>query len=340
MLWNRVPDYRMAQLANIGLSIDNLTSQLLHRPHPAETVAPIFSKVYDVQIPPPETGSRQPIVVLGKDGAADYLLIQDLSSSNFRLAFDHWGFGGPQTGLISIPSCRKVRLHVIFDPNGRVAYAGIEGRATLLFYPIELYGWDAGNTFIGVNPYVGASATKKFAGTIQEVSPASVNRAANGTTNLALGKVVTQSSTGYANSGALLAVDGNTDGVFAKGSVTHTFPTANPWWEVDLGAVASIGSVQVWNRTDCCGQRLSDYWVFISEAPFAADDTPATLQVPCVWSNHQTSAPAPSMSISAGGIRGRYVRVQLAGSDTLSLAEVQVFGSMAPAVPTRSGCTL
>jgi len=70
----------------------------------------------------------------------------------------------------------------------------------------------------------------------------------------------------------------NTDGNFYDGSVTHTYLDTNAWWQVDLGVSATINSVAVWNRTDCCGDRLSDYWVFVSNTPFSATDTPATLQ--------------------------------------------------------------
>ena len=52
----------------------------------------------------------------------------------------------------------------------------------------------------------------------------------------------------------------------------------NAWWEVDLGASATVSSIVVWNRTDCCSNRLSDYWVFVSNTPFASTDTPTTLQ--------------------------------------------------------------
>jgi hypothetical protein len=44
------------------------------------------------------------------------------------------------------------------------------------------------------------------------------------------------------------------------------------------------------------------------------------------WSNHQTAVPYPSVRIAASGSTGRYVRVQLSGTNYLSLAEVQVFG--------------
>ncbi|NNE66638.1 MAG: hypothetical protein HKN33_08725, partial [Pyrinomonadaceae bacterium] len=83
--------------------------------------------------------------------------------------------------------------------------------------------------------------------------------------NLALNKAATQSSDfggdlGYASA----AIDGFTDGNFSVGSVTHTAEgpnkgTRDPWWEVDLGSVFEISKVKIYNRTDCCGERLSQF---------------------------------------------------------------------------------
>jgi hypothetical protein len=147
-------------------------------------------------------------------------------------------------------------------------------------------------------------------------------------TNLALGRAASQSSTySVASAAASSAVDGNTDGAFFDGSVTATNADTNAWWQVDLGASANINSIVIWNRTDCCGGRLGDYWVFVSNTPFSSSDTPATLQGrPGTFGSHQISAPNSSTSINVGG-QGRYVRVQLTGTDYLSLAEVQVFGT-------------
>jgi hypothetical protein len=153
-----------------------------------------------------------------------------------------------------------------------------------------------------------------------------------GNSDLARGKAATQSSTlpGYASAGAGSAVDGNSDGSFGDGSVTATNLDGNAWWQVDLGSSTAIGSIAIWNRTDCCGTRLSDYWVFVSDTPFGAADTPGTLQFRAgTWSSHQTSAPNPSTTIVAG-TQGRYLRVQLTNAGYLSLAEVQVFGPAAP----------
>lgn len=148
------------------------------------------------------------------------------------------------------------------------------------------------------------------------------------TANLAIGKAAAQSSTlaGYGPAAASQAVDGNTDGNFYDASVTHTNLDANAWWQVDLGTSAAVGSVVIWNRTDCCSDRLNDYWMFVSDTPFAASDTPATLQGrPGTWSNHQTTVPNPSSKIAVNAT-GRYLRVQLSGTNYLSLAEVQVLG--------------
>ncbi len=148
----------------------------------------------------------------------------------------------------------------------------------------------------------------------------------NVVTNLAQGKTATESSVAFGAT-ADRAVDGNTDGSWSNNSVTHTNFDANAWWNVDLGASGTINTISIWNRMDCCSSRLGDYWVFVSDTPFNPSDTPATLQSRAgTWSSHQTSAPNPSTNISVGGAKGRYVRVQLSGTDYLSLAEVQVFG--------------
>jgi hypothetical protein len=156
-------------------------------------------------------------------------------------------------------------------------------------------------------------------------------------TNLSQGKVASQSSTlpGYPTAVANSAVDGNTDGAFFDGSVTATNLDPNPWWQVDLGASAAVSSITIFNRTDCCGSRLSDYWIFISDTPFLATDTPTTLQGrPATFASHQTTAPNPSVTIPAVA-QGRYVRIQLSSAGYLSLAEVQVMGVGGVTTPTN-----
>lgn len=146
--------------------------------------------------------------------------------------------------------------------------------------------------------------------------------------NLARGKAATQSSQ-FGLTGAVAAVDGNTDGNYGNGSVAHTLLDKNAWWDVDLGASTSVASVVIWNRTDFGSERLQNYWVFVSDTPFGPSDTPATLKNKAgVWSSFQASSPCPSTRIYAEKALGRYVRIQFSGENYLSLAEVQVFGTL------------
>jgi len=73
--------------------------------------------------------------------------------------------------------------------------------------------------------------------------------------NIARTGKATQSSVGY-SSPASKAIDGNRNGSFASCSCTAS--ERNAWWEVDLGGEFAISSVAVWNRTDCCPERLDN----------------------------------------------------------------------------------
>jgi hypothetical protein len=150
--------------------------------------------------------------------------------------------------------------------------------------------------------------------------------------NLALapGTVKTQSSLTWGGV-AERAADGNTNGHYWAHSVTHTNSGPNQWWQVDLLSPATISSIVIWPRTDCCTELLSNYWVFVSNTPFGALDTPATLQNRAnTWSNYQAAAPSASSGTTLQvNYPGRYVRVQMNNQVHLSLAEVQVMGTWA-----------
>ncbi|MCH2177527.1 MAG: DUF1553 domain-containing protein [Mariniblastus sp.] len=77
--------------------------------------------------------------------------------------------------------------------------------------------------------------------------------------NIALQGVATQHSTAFGGP-AQYAIDGNTDGVFAHKSVTHTATVENPWWELDLGREQSIDKIVLWNRKEA-SNRLSNFSV-------------------------------------------------------------------------------
>lgn len=146
--------------------------------------------------------------------------------------------------------------------------------------------------------------------------------------NLAIGRPAAQSSTYRADGPAANAVDGRTDGNYFDGSVTHTGKDPNAWWEVDLGAVRSLQSVIVFNRTDQAADRLTDFYVLVSSKPFGSRSLDQLLEDKSIWRRRHTGTVNGSVTINAKA-QGRYVRIQLAGANFLSLAEVQVMGDAA-----------
>lgn len=134
--------------------------------------------------------------------------------------------------------------------------------------------------------------------------------------NIAYSKNTAQSSTGYGGVSAR-AVDGDNSGLWGAGTVTHTtnFESTPTWWEVYLGNDIEIGEIKLWNRTDCCSTRLSDFYVTVYDSTGAV-----------TWTEFISNTPNPAQSIYLPGIIGSTVRVELTNVGVaLSLAEVQVY---------------
>ena len=146
-------------------------------------------------------------------------------------------------------------------------------------------------------------------------------------TNLALGGVASQSSVfaGLDFLDADRANDGNRDGNFEAGSLTHTDLDVEAWWQIDLGNRYQLQRIELYNRTDCCSESLSNFYVLVSDQPFSDAGLTSQLSNPAVTAFSVPFA-AGADEIVGLGITGRYVRVQLAGTDYLQLAEVEVYG--------------
>lgn len=134
--------------------------------------------------------------------------------------------------------------------------------------------------------------------------------------NVALGGTAEQSST--TNGGdASRAIDGDTNGAWSGGSVTHTSgDEANPYWELFLAEEVTMDRIVIHNRTDsCCSERLSSFIVFVW-------DESGTRTLRRVIS----AAPDSSVTIDVSGKQGYRVRIKQQLANTpLTLAEVQVF---------------
>ena len=151
--------------------------------------------------------------------------------------------------------------------------------------------------------------------------------------NLARGGTATQINTDFGGTPER-AIDGNTSGIFGNGSMTHTANTPGSFWEVALAGVSTIDEIVLWNRTECCQHRLSNFRLSILDAD----------RVEVFGGDHFTdmSFPAtPDYAVAVGGVDGLIVRIERLGPDTdgnnfVSLAEVQVFGIGPPVEPPKS----
>jgi hypothetical protein len=114
------------------------------------------------------------------------------------------------------------------------------------------------------------------------------------------------------------AVDGNTDGIFYKRSVTHTGNEYQSWWELMLDESADIEDILLYNRMDCCMNSLNNFAVQL-------------LDENCAPVTESIVQPAGTGSIARvnipGGAEARAVVVQLQETGVLSLAEVEIYGA-------------
>ncbi len=101
----------------------------------------------------------------------------------------------------------------------------------------------------------------------------------------------------------------------------HTGDSTEPWWQVDLGDVAPLERVVIWNRREAA-ERAARIRVLLS------DDGEVFRQV----YQHDGSrfggrANGSPLSVELKGNAGRYLRLALDGRQFLHLDEVEVFGA-------------
>ena len=137
--------------------------------------------------------------------------------------------------------------------------------------------------------------------------------------NIALNKVAVQTSVCCGDAWASRAVDGNSDGNFFHDSVTHTNKHEQTYWRVDLGASCVVQKVVIYNRVDCCGERLQIFDVTLEDFAFRP-----LKSYYFEWGELDKFEFGGSDAPLVGGVE--HVRVRLRRKDFLSLAEVQVFG--------------
>ncbi len=103
---------------------------------------------------------------------------------------------------------------------------------------------------------------------------------------------------------------------------------------VDLEAAYHITSVRIWNRVDCCGDRLTPLQVELLTWV-----TPAQQWIICNYLNITPAVAGAVHNVSCGGVVASEVKLTLLHADYLTLCEVEVWG-IAVSIKSAAYCRL
>jgi len=120
---------------------------------------------------------------------------------------------------------------------------------------------------------------------------------------------VKQSSVSHGGD-AVKAVDGNNSGQWSSRSCACTTNRGNNWWSVGLNSTKSVSSVVIYNRLDCCQQRIDGAKVYVGDVECG--------EVAYV-------ANVSKYRVQCNGAVGSDVKITL-NDEYLTLCEVEVFG--------------
>ncbi|XP_051780980.1 uncharacterized protein LOC114666204 isoform X7 [Erpetoichthys calabaricus] len=128
-------------------------------------------------------------------------------------------------------------------------------------------------------------------------------------------------------------IDGNRNGIFRKGSCTHTQKDTPSWWRVNLKATYAVSTVVVYNREDCCDSILMGAEIRVG------DSRDVSKQVKC--GTITAVYPGSAHTICCYGMKGQFVSVVLP-NQYLTLCEVEVYGEPVPTecAPARNAINL
>lgn len=244
------------------------------------------------------------------------------SESNFAISNDEYSgskaakvtsSSGKIEQTVSISKNTNYELKAWVNGNGKLSIGGSTNDFSTSSYQQITVSFNSGNatsaTILGKRDS-GDVRFDAFTLTGEEVTT-------SGRVNLALGRKVKQSSN-YSSTKfkAEAAVDGDTGGNIRGGDdVTHTRYENNPYWQVYLDGDVNIEEIKIYNRTDCCADRLKNFDVFVYN------------KANNLVFKHTISGQADAVeSIPTNGVVGYRVRIKLKDKNYLSLAEVEVFG--------------
>lgn len=228
--------------------------------------------------------------------------------------------GGTKLARIAVPEDEEVEICIKQVSAGFMHTAVVSAEG-------ELYCWGSNRSGCCGQPLVQAFIPK----------PTAVGFFFTRPTNVGLGKKAYQSST-FNSREAKFAVNGRKEGLGVN-KCTCTQQESQPWIEIDLGRMAVIERIVIWNRTDIPQDRdqprdlftarLFPCWVMVGRDPFPKSANIISLKEglrTAVARAKLTEDRRVSTWRCPSNTQGRYVRVQLEKYNSLTVAEIEVYG--------------
>lgn len=132
--------------------------------------------VLDVTWPRAVEGSKLPLVSTGEAKRADFLVFEILTEGRARLAYDHWGSGGPASEPFPYQPGVRQRLEILLpslpaSPPRMKAPLRVAVDDKVRFEAVvRSHGRQPGQIFLGINPIGGTSCQTRFDGTIEHAN--------------------------------------------------------------------------------------------------------------------------------------------------------------------------
>jgi len=157
--------------------------------------------------------------------------------------------------------------------------------------------------------------------------------------NVALGGLATRSAVSGWGDVPGNAIDGNRDGDWFHYSTIVTANLPNQWWQVNLAATTTVNEILIFNRTDCCENRLSNFRLEVSNGTtpvFTQDFLTTGGQIE---RGGMIRVQIPGPGVTADRVRISGLGINTSGSYYLSFSEVEVirYGALRQVNVARHG---
>ena len=108
------------------------------------------------------------------------------------------------------------------------------------------------------------------------------------------------------------------DGDISTFSHTHPDDT-KPWWLVEFDAVMEFHHIKIYNRDNCCRERLNDFSIYYGDS--------LDLHQTCVSHQNMSMILSKSFTCRECIVTGKYLKLKLHNNNTLHLGEVEIYGT-------------